>query len=69
MHLGNFECGGWSLGGGKLGAGFHGCQYQFQVLKVVSCDDGLDIGMLGQVDGSALMVMFDFDAEDPVELA
>jgi hypothetical protein len=37
-------------------------------LEVVTTDDRVDIGVLGEVDGVAFMVTTDFDAEKPVEL-
>ena len=67
MHFGNFKHGDWSLGSRETGAGLHGHQYRFQVLKIVVCNDRVDIRMLGEVDCSALTVMFDFNAEEPVE--
>ena len=69
MHFGDFEGSSWSLGGGEPCTGFHGCRYRLQVLKIVLCDDGLDVGALGEVDCSLFTVAFDLNAEQPMELS
>jgi len=48
--------------------GFHGCRNRLEVLEVVMTDDGVDIGVLGEVDRVAFTVTVDLNAKKPVEL-
>jgi hypothetical protein len=52
-----------------LKVGFHGGRNRLEVLEVVTMNDRVNIGALGEVDGAVFMVATDFDAEKPVELA
>ena len=40
-----------------------------EVLETIMVEDGIKVGMLGEVDGVMFVVMLDPDAEQPVELA
>jgi len=49
--------------------GVHGDGDRLQVLKSILTENGVDIGTLGEMDGTTFSVAFDLDAEQPVEFA
>jgi hypothetical protein len=47
--------------------GVHGCQEQLDVSEVVAAKDRVNVGVLGDGDGSGLMVALHLDAEHLVQ--
>ena len=52
-----------------MGMGIHRHSGGFCILQAVSLDDRVDIKSLGEGYGMNIMVAFDFNAEEPMDLA
>jgi hypothetical protein len=47
----------------------HRCREGLDINEVVVTEDGVEVGMLGEVDGASVAVTHNSDAEHPVEFA
>ena len=48
---------------------YHGDGDRFKVIETILPEYRLEVRVLGEVDGAALVIMLDFNAKEPVKLA
>ena len=67
-HGCKLSCSGWHLLQCELHLDIPGCGQWLEIGKVEMVKDRVDVGMLGQVNGTGLMITLHLDAKCPVEL-
>ena len=68
-HNNDFVQGLWALHGQVLNVHLHRHGYCVGIFEVKMADDGVNIGLLEWMDGACVLIVYDFDAKEPIQFA